>query len=40
MISFECLMCKGPYISDVYMEVEWESFEICHVFVDSIIVKQ
>ena len=40
MISFECLRCKGPYIYDVYMEVERGSFEICHVFADSIIVKK
>ena len=40
MISFECQRCKGPYICDVYMEVEWGSFEIWYVFADSIIAKQ
>ena len=40
MISFECLRCQRPYIYDVHMEVEWGSFEICHVFADSVIVKR
>ena len=40
MISFESLRCKGPYFYDIYIVVEWGSFEICHVFADSIIVKQ
>ena len=31
---------QGPYIYDVFMEVEWGSFEICHVFAYYIIVKQ
>ena len=39
MISFECLRGQRPYIYDVRMEVESESFEICHVFAASVIVK-
>ena len=39
MNSFESLKCKGLYIYDIYI-VEWGSFEICHFFADSILVKQ
>ena len=31
---------RGPYIYDVHMEGEWVSLEICHMFVDSIVLKQ
>ena len=31
---------KGPYIHDIHTEGGWGSLEICHVFADSIVLKQ